>query len=153
MAFTADNATALFRALTSLPKRLGVFDKVNSHEPLNAPGNGVNCSITLGPIGPAPSGLDATSMRIEFLARIFVPMLQRPLDPIDPQVLAATFALLAAYNGSFELTGLVPAGLVRNIDLLAATAAPAYLMQDGKEFRVMQVTVPVIVNDAFDQGA
>lgn len=153
MALTPQDYRALFNGVVSVPMALGVFDKVNSHEPENPPGKGVNCSVTLGPIAPASSGLASTSLKITFLVRIYSSLEQRPLDPVDPELLVATAALIGAYSGGFELTGFTSPGVVRDIALAEVTAAPAYLIQDGKGFRVMEVTVPIEINDAFDQEA
>jgi len=153
MAFAKSDAVALFDGMRSLLMTLGVFDHVGTQEPLNAPGKGINVAVTLGPVTTAPSGLASTSLRIEFRAKIFHTLLTRPLDPVDPEVLWAAVALIGAWSSAFTLSAFTTAGLVRNLDLLAATAAPAYLIQDGKEFRVIEVTMPVIVNDAFDQEA
>lgn len=153
MALAGQDYRDLFNGVKSLPMALGVFDMVGTHEPENAPGKGINCSIILGPIAPASSGLDATSLKITFLIRIYSSLEQRPLDPVDPELLVATAALIGAYSTSFQLTGFTNPGVVRDISLAEVTAAPAFLVQDGKGFRVMEVTVPIEINDAFDQEA
>lgn len=153
MALAQQDYRDLFNAVKSLPMRLAVFDHVGTHEPENAPGKGINCSITLGPIAPASSGLAATSLKITFLVRVYSSLEQRPLDPVDPELLVATAALIGAYSTSFTLGDFTNPGAVRDISLLAVTAAPRYLIQDGKEFRVMEVTVPIEINDAFTQEA
>lgn len=144
MAFDADAASALFSALESHAMSLGVFKRVNTHEPENAPGTGLSCSITLGPVAATPgaSGLNAVSGTITFQVMIFNPMQQKPLDGIDPAILAAVSVLLGEYSGSFTL-----GGTVRDIDLLSLRADPVYVNQDGTEFRVEQITVPIVVND------
>lgn len=133
----------------------GYFERVNQHEPKNAPGNGLTCAIWVQEIGPVPfaSGLSATSGRLLFQVRIYSNMLQEPQDAIDPNVVLAVDALLTAYSGDFEL-----GGNVRNVDLLGQSGVPmsvraGYLNQDGKLFRIMDIILPVIVNDVWDQGA
>lgn len=153
MALAQQDYRDLFNGVVSVPMALGVFDQVNSHEPENPPGKGVNCSVTLGPITPAPSGLASTSLKITFLLRLYSSLEQRPLDPVDPELLVATAVLIGAYSGGFELTGFTNPGVVRDISLLEVSATPRYLIQDGKGFRVMEVTVPIEINDAFDQEA
>lgn len=152
MTFGRAEAVALFGAVESHAKKLGLFDRVNTHEPVNAPGRGLSCSIVIDPDGlrpePMASGLNATSGRVTFLLRIYSSMLSKPLDGIDPEVLGAAAQLLAEYNGAFTL-----GGTVRNVDVMTATARPLYLEQDGKEFRVMQVTLPCVISDMFPQGA
>ena len=150
MAFDAAAATALFQALESHAMSLGLFARVNLHEPANAPGSKLSCSITLGPVAPYPagSGLATVTFRFTFNVRLYSAMTQRPLDAIDPDLLAATVTLLGEYAGNFSL-----GGTVRDIDVLSLAANPVYLGQDGKEFRVMQITLPVIVNDVLTEVA
>ena len=150
MSFTAADAKALFSGLTSHAKSLGIFDRVNSHEPANTPGLGVSCSITLASIeaDPAASGLSAVSGKITFAVRIWSSMNQKPLDAIDPDVLGAVSLLLGAYSGAFTL-----GGTVRDIDLMALKANAAYLQQEGTEFRVIEITVPIVVNDLWAEVA
>src|SRR5262245_23089795 len=150
MAFDTAAAKALFQALESHAMSLGLFQRVNLHEPTNAPGSRLSCSITQGPVIPYPqgSGLATVSMRITFNVRLYSPMLARPLDGVDPELLGATMILLNEYAGSFSL-----GATVRDIDVLSLAANPAYLDQDGKEFRTMIITLPVIVNDVLTEVA
>jgi hypothetical protein len=142
--FDAAAATALFQALESHALSLNLFRRVNLHEPENAPGEGLSCSITLGSVTASGnlSGLKAVSGTITFQVMIFNPMQQKPLDGIDPAILAAVSQLLAAYSGNFTL-----GGTVRDIDLLSLRAEPAYVESDGKPFRVEQISVPIVVDD------
>lgn len=147
--FNAAAARAIFDALKSYADQLALFQAVDTHEPLNAPGNRLYCSINLGPIVPVTSsGLASVSGRITFHVRVWSPALQRPLDDIDPEVLAAVSSLMGAFSGGFTL-----GGTVRDIDLMAMSAQPAYADFEGKQFRVVEITVPVIVNDMWTEVA
>ena len=147
---------AILDTLQSHAAASGYFDgPVGTHEPKQAPGNGLSCAIWVQSIGPTPgsSGLAATSGRIELNVRLFTSMLQEPQDAIDTNLLLAVDALLAAYSGDFEL-----GGNVRAVDLLgeagtALSAKAGYLNQDGKEFRVMTIVLPVLINDIWGQAA
>ena len=156
MALDNPGILAIYSALTSHAKSLAIFEAVNQSEPENAPGTGAYCSILLGDGEPVrSSGLNSTSWRQEFLARIYVLRRQRPTEATDPAILTATAALMAAYSADFTLSA-VPPGLVRNIDLLGASGTPlsykpGFLEQDGSTFRVMEITLPLILNDAFAQ--
>src|SRR5689334_16064904 len=98
---------AVFTRLVDHAAKLGCFDRVNIHEPKNAPGKGLTCAIWSDRIDTiTSSGLDSTSVRVSFKVRIYTPMIQEPQDGIDPDVLDATCALFTAYNGDFELDGL-----------------------------------------------
>lgn len=142
--FDGDNVNALFAALESHALSLGIFRRVDTHEPENAPGEGLSCSILLGPIAGdgAVSGQGSVSGTITFLIMVWSSMMQKPLDGIDPAVLTAVSTLLNAYSGDFTL-----GGSVRNIDLLHMHADPVYLEQEGKQFRVEQITLPIYIND------
>lgn len=139
--------------LTSHAETLGVFDRVNGHEPKSAPGAGITAAFWVDSVEPisAGSGLAATAGRVALNARVYTSMLQQPEDLVDPRVVEAVDLLLAAYSGDFEL-----GGSVRNVDLLGAHGAPlsakaGYLNQDGKLYRVMTVVIPLIVNDVWSQ--
>jgi hypothetical protein len=149
------DAVDIFDQVTSHAYRLGIFNQVTGHEPKSAPGNGLFASFWVRGIRPLAlvSGLNATGVRLELSVRIGVNMLQDPQDEIDPDILAAVSALMTAYSGDFTL-----GGRIRNVDLLAAhglglSAEAGYLNQDGKQLRVMVVTLPLILNDVFPQEA
>lgn len=141
-------------ALASLAIATGHFQTVNQHEPKNAPGHGLRAALWVQTYRPArKSGLSATSMRLEYRLRIYQNMLMEPQDAIDPTVLAATDACFEAYSGDFTL-----GGLVRQVDLLGSDGNPlsavaGYLNIDNKMHRVMDITIPLILNDVYDQEA
>src|ERR1017187_10803209 len=106
MSFDKTAAKALFDALTSHALKLGIFGRVNQHEPENTPGKGLSCSITLGLIAATTSsGLASVSGTITFQVRIWSSLMQKPLDAVDPDVLGAVSVLLNAYSGAFTLGG------------------------------------------------
>jgi hypothetical protein len=150
MTFAAADVNALFAGLVSHALKLGIFARVNQHDPENVPGPKLSCSITLATIeaDPAASGLAAVSGKITFMVRIWSPMVAKPLDTIDPAVLSALSTLLGEYSGNFTL-----AGTVRDIDLMALRAQTGYLDQDGKQFRVAEITLPIVVNDLWGEVA
>ena len=131
----------------------GYFARVNGHEPKNAPGNGLSAAVWADSIRSVQSsGLSSTSAAVVLNVRLYTSMLQEPQDAIDPAMLRAVSALFAAYSGDFTL-----GGNAREVDLLGSDGAPlqakaGYLNQDQKLYRVMTITLPVIVNDAWDQA-
>jgi hypothetical protein len=132
---------------------LGVFEKVNTHEYKSAPGKGLFCEIWAETIAPARSGLDVTSAVLTLNVRVRSNMISEPQDAIDPAILDAVSLLMDAYTGDFQL-----GGAARNIDLLAGStpglrADAGYLNQDSAIFRIMTITVPIIVNDCWNQEA
>lgn len=134
---------------------LGVFENFPQHEPKSAPGKGITGALWVQEIGPAPkvSGLSETSARVTFTVRIYQNMMAEPQDDTDPNMLAALDALLTSYSGDFNLDGVVFA-----IDLLGAwspglSAKAGYLNQDSKLYRVIDVTLPLIVDAVWTQGS
>lgn len=146
--------TQLTDAMVSHAMATGMFQTVNQHEPKNSPGHGLRAALWAQNYRPARrSGLAATSMRLEFRLRIYQNMLMEPQDSIDPTVLAAADACFAAYSSGFTL-----GGLVRQVDLLGSDGNPlsataGYLAIDNKMFRVMDLTIPLVLNDVYDQEA
>lgn len=155
MSLTPTLIDEIFAAVHSHVSASGHFERVNDHEPKNAPGGKLTAAVWIQDIGPAPagSGLAATTARIEFNVRVYQNMTSEPQDAIDPAVLKATSALIAAYSADFTLDG-----KIRGVDLLGQAGIPlraraGYLNQDGQMMRVMTLTVPLIVNDAWAQTA
>ncbi len=148
------STSGLFNAVISHGMASGLFERVNSHEPKNAPGNGLSMSVWLDSIVPAngSSGLNSTTGVVRFSVRLFSSMVAEPQDDIDPGLLAAVDALFTAYSGDFEL-----GGLVRDVDLLGQFGTPlsaqfGYVTIDNKMYRVATLTVPLVVNDLWSQS-
>lgn len=146
--------TAILAAVESHALATGRFDRVNRHEPKSAPGNGLSAAIWVQSLRPvaAASGLNSTSARLELSERVYMGMLAEPQDDIDTRVLEAVDVLMTAYSGDFEL-----GGLVRNVDLLGEHGDPlsadaGYLEQDKKIYRVMVITLPLIISDLWGQA-
>jgi hypothetical protein len=134
----------------------GRFDSVNQHEPKNAPGSGTYCSIWVQSITPARlSGLAATSGVLVLSVRAYTSFVQQPFDMIDPNIMAAITDFMGALSGDFEFG---QQANVRNVDLLGANgvkmqANAGYVEIDRQVFRVMTLTVPIVINDMFNQSA
>lgn len=151
----AIQSQALMDALASHAMASGYFDRVNQHEPKNKPGRGLTCAMWVDRIEPARSrsGLTSTTARVTFKVRVYTNMIQNPQDAIDPSVMQATDHLFEAYTGDFTL-----GGLVAYVDVLGQTqghplfAESGYINIDNMVYRVMTITVPAIVNDAWPQA-
>lgn len=133
----------------------GYFDAVNGSEPKSPPGRGLTAAVWVQDIGPArgTSGIQSTTVRLEFMVRLYTSLVTDDPDVIDPNLMDALDNLLAAYSADFTLDG-----AVRQVDLLGAYGTPlsakaGYLVQSGNEYRVMDITLPVVVNDLWDQEA
>jgi hypothetical protein len=146
--------TAILNGVVSHALASGLFETVNQHEPKSAPGNGLTAAVWAQEIAPVAtgSGLAATSGRVEFWLRIYTNMLSEPQDAIDPNVLTAVDTLMTAYSADFTL-----GDQVKDIDLLGEHGTPlsakaGYLNQDGKLYRVMDIVLPLIINDIWAQS-
>jgi hypothetical protein len=147
------SVTGIFDAMVSHVAASGRFDRVEEHEPKNAPGTGVSAALWVQSVEPIrSSGLAATSGRIEVSIRIYIQATADSDDRVDRALLEATDTLLTAYSGDFTL-----GDQVRSVDLLGTYGVPlsaqgGYLKQDNTLYRVMVLTVPLIVNDIWSQS-
>lgn len=149
------NSKAIMDQLTSYAAASGLFESVIGHEPKAAPPRtGVACGVWFDNLTTVQSsGLAAASVRLEFTMRIFTSMLQEPQDSIDPRVMDATDAMFTALIGDFDV-----AGNARYLDVLGSDGDPlraesGYVDQDGTKFRVVTISIPIIINDAYVEVA
>lgn len=141
-------------AVVSHALATGLFEQVNGHEPKNAPSaGGLTAAVWVDKLGTVQSsGLGSASGRLVLNVRIYTSMLTEPLDAIDPNLTAAVDTLMRAYNADFTL-----GGLVRQVDVYGADGEPlaaqaGYIDQDGGTYRVFTISLPVTVNDLWDQA-
>lgn len=142
-------------AVCAAAQRIGHLDTVDGHEPREAPNSAMHAAFWLLSIRPARvSGLASVATCITFLGRLYVPAgdgTNLPYDEIDQQLLAATDRLMAAFIGKFTL-----GGRVRNVDVFGAHspglgADAGYVAFGKSNFRVMTITLPLIVNDMYEE--
>lgn len=132
----------------------GYFVTVNEHESKQSNTNGISASVWIEKVSPIrSSGLASTSVRLELEMRVYSSTYTDPYDDIDSNLLIAVDALFTAYLGDFDL-----GGTSRHIDIYGAHGHPlevrvGYINLDGKEFRVFQIRLPIIVNDVWNQAA
>lgn len=148
----------IFDAIVSDIQASGYFSKVNQHEPKRKPLTpGLTAAVWLQTMVPlaGASGLNSTSAMLVFTARFYSNMLKEPQDGIDPNLMRATSNVMRRYHDNFDF-GLHPT--VRNVDLLGEFGQPlaaqaGYVEIDGTMFRVMDLTIPVVINDVWTQQA
>jgi hypothetical protein len=143
-------------ALISHAMASGHFSSVNSTDIGSVPTN-EGISVVVWPRSGSPiperSGLASTSVLIPFMVRLFRSMKSDPLGEIDPSLIDATDALLNAYSGDFTL-----GGIVAEVDLLGQYGDglswdSGYIdMGDDGKFRVVDITVPLVINDVWTQS-
>ena len=149
------NVTTLTDKLVSYAAASGLFERVNAHEPKNSPGNGLSVAVWVQRTAPIPeaSGLTSTTVLVEFNLRIYQGMLTEPQDAIDPAIMGAVDVLCTAFSGDFDL-----GGTVRNVDLLGTysdglSSQAGYQTIDKTMYRVVTITIPLVVNDLWTQVA
>lgn len=146
----------VFDKVLSYALASGRFESVNQHEPRSKPKNGISGALWAQSIRPIrSSGLAATSGVVTFFFRIYTRFNAEPIDMIDPEVMSATSDLMGALSADFDFGGDAD---VRNVDLLGSQGTPlsaqaGYMDIDRTMFRVMTITIPVIINDMFVQTA
>lgn len=105
---------------------------------------------------PELSGQDVTSVRVAFIIRLYLAVSQQTPDVIDPAVLNATALIMQQFNAGFTFQE-----TVFEVDLLGAygmalDAHASYLKVGGPGgsslYRTMDITVPVILADIWDQA-
>jgi hypothetical protein len=140
-------------ALASHALTTGHFARVNQYEPKSAP-NGLSGAVWVQTLRPDQqrSGLAVTSAWLTFTLRIYVPMLQEPMDDIDPRLIDAVDDLLRLYSADFTLDG-----MIREVDLLGQSGTglsmqSGYLDVDKRKFRIVDITIPLGLNDVWDQA-
>lgn len=131
----------------------GWYEQVNRFEPQVSPANGMTAAVWLERIVPVrSSGLASTSVLVVLTLRQYQSLRTEPIDAIDPNMTKAASALMGAYTGDFTL-----GGNIRKVDLFGANGTPlegnaGYLELDGLSIRVFDITIPLVVNDVFDQA-
>lgn len=150
------NLPALLDVTVSHALATGRFEQVNGHEPEHSPGTGLTGAVWAEDITPVrTSGLASTSVLLVLNVRLYMPMTSEPADAIDPAMTAAVDELCRAYVGSFTF-----GGLVRQVDVRGAHGVPlraraGYLKfpDGGGQYRVYTITLPLVVNDLWDEVA
>jgi len=154
MTFNAAAISSLYDKLISHALSLNIFETVNQHEPKSPPSNGLTASMWVESVTPASSmsGLAETSGVVTFTFRIYQNWLSKPEDAIDPNVMTATSLMLDALSNDLDLSSTVVA-----IDLLGMMGQPlaakaGYVDLSKTMHRVMDITIPVIIDNMWTQG-
>lgn len=154
-ALDANGIATLFAQVEARAKTLGGIEVVIAHEPRSAPVSLPALAVWFNGLGPARghSGLAATSVRLEFRGRIYLNGSTKDEDKLEQKLLYLSALVMGSFSGAFTLGGTVMA-----VDLLGGWGSPlevtpGWLQHDSKEFRVAEITVPVILDDVWSQVA
>ena len=141
--------TAIMSKLVTIAQASGRFFKVNEFEPRGQPSNGLTLSLISGPKVPIQSsGLTKASIRWQIDGRVYSPMRPEPKD-VDAKLTAAAAGYMEALCGQYTLGGLVRCIDVFGSDGEGLNSTPGYLEQDSKLYRVEQIMIPLLINEAW----
>jgi hypothetical protein len=146
--------TTILDKVASHALATGLFERVNTHESSNPPGNGLTCEIWSDMVRPIQgSGLASVSVTVLFMVRIRMPGQAEPADQIDPDMITALDTLCAAYVSDFTLDG-----SVRHVDIfgiygVGMEARAGWLIQDtSTQYRIVDIFLPLVVDDAWQEA-
>ena len=148
------NSAAILNKLISHVKRVGVLKSVLSHEPKNAPPFG-SASVFLREMRAiqAGSGLNKTNALVVWNIRLYQNMLKDPQDSIDTGLLDTMDLLLTSFNSDFTLEGAVKAVDILGMSGVGLGAEAGYVEIDRKMYRIIDITLPVLINNVWTQGS
>lgn len=146
---------AIVDELDSLCAATGYFKQTITFEPKRAPDAEMAAATWFERYRPSftGSGLQGTTAVLHFNTRLYTNMLQEPPGAIDPSLMVALDTVLTSIHADLTL-----GGNVRNIDVFGENGQPleavsGYLDIDGTMFRIVDIKIPCIVNDAHTQTA
>jgi hypothetical protein len=140
--------------LASLAMATGHFDAVLGYVSKQSATNGITAAIYIEDMRAIrTSGLASTSVRMELEMQVYSSTYQEPYDDIDTNLALAVDAMFTALIGDFDL-----GSEARNVDIFGAWGQPLRVRSgmmnlDGKEFRVFQILIPIVIDDVWDQVA
>ncbi|MFJ5984308.1 hypothetical protein [Lentzea sp. NPDC092896] len=155
--FTQEEFEDLFSQLTSHANRLGIFERVEFREPVNKPVGGLALALWINDYKPVPagSGLAETTMLLDVRATAYNPLGsgKNAAPKVEARILYAVHRYMKVLSNDFELDR-----MVRNIDLLGQTDKRlesdfGYLQYEDTWYRIGEITVPLIINDVYEQEA
>lgn len=150
----------IFDAVVSDLNRSGYFSQVIDDTVNKAPDGKLTAVVWVQDIGVAQraSGIASSSAMLTFMVRVFANQVSRNsqyvVEPLPRRLLKAVSNLIRRYHDDFDF-----GGLVRNVDCLGEfvggglNATSGYEEIGGSWYRMMTLTVPVIVNDVWTQTA
>ena len=146
----------LFNQLVSIASSSGLFVQVNGHEPASPAQSGVTSATWFDHVSPVPeaSGLAATTARVEFMQRLYMPIPSTGnRDLVDPALAGAAMTMVGLLSAEFTL-----GGEIFVTDLLGAYGAPlagkaGYLDQGGGQWsRIVDIVIPFVLDDVWTQA-
>lgn len=151
-------AAEVMAAIRSHAQATGRIERFLDHEAIHRPGRGLSASQWVQRIDPLPrdSGLAVSTVRMLIMVRFYGSVDAEPRDAIDPEMSAATWALMRALTADFRLAGVQ--GFNAELDLMGRHGVTLFAQAgyldwvDGGTSRIYDITTPVVVYDAWTQG-
>lgn len=148
------NSKTVTEALVSHIMTTKRFKRVNTSENRSVT-TGLTAEVWFQRLAPSPeqSGLAAVTVRLEYTIRIRSALPRGNSDQIDPEILAAVDDLMNKYCTNFTL-----GGVVKEVDIFGANGEglesnSGYIKIDDVDYRVVDITLPLIINDVWDEEA
>ena len=132
------------------------FETVYTHETKSPAGPGVHCEIVASgfELNAGRSGLDTTSVRLQFRVRLKTTWTQKPADDVDSRLLKALDPLMSSYIAGFTLGGLTAAvAILGDAGGQPIVGQFGYIDQGGVTFRTIEFPLPLLVDDLWTEAA
>lgn len=145
-----------YRELVDLVNGVGGWGDVIQHEPLSAPDapGVIACIFPTDPVQALAesSGLAAADARMPVMIRLLRNALAEPQDERETDLIDAYDRLMTALLGALTLNG-----AVRAIDALGESGEAlagewGYVTIDRTTFRLIDLTVPLMINNTWEYG-
>lgn len=146
---------ALINSLRDLALDTNLFATINGHEPATPLAEGCTAAVWMQAIGPArrESGLSETAAAVTFTMRLYTAAVTTNLDAVDPAVGNATSAMIGLLSGDFTLGGAVFVVDLLGMNGMPLAAKAGYANVSGTVYRVMDITIPLVIDAVWTQGA
>lgn len=133
----------------------GLYEAVSGHAVITAHGPGLAWWCMVEKMFPYAGGSGLNTVTACVVYKIMTTLNDSTTDPqdlVDPAVANAADALLRLYLGDFTL-----GGLIRNVDVFGAAGTPlvaqaGWMTLDAARYRAMIITLPLIVNNLWDEA-
>ena len=108
-----------------------------------APTDGLAAAVIIGPIAWTETSLVKVSGRVDLIVRFYKNALADPADETEFLLAQTALEVMEDIAGDFDFGD----ANVRNLIPLSVAMVPGYLDIGPTKFRVMDITVPLMVND------
>lgn len=154
--FNQSAINTLIGNISSGAKKFPTFQQVLTHEPKNKPQKDVTLAFWLTDLKPSVkfSDMEGTAGVVTFNHRIYVNFpLGKPEDSTEAKLLNAASLLMNEYSNEFSFGGTVIAVDLLGMDSSGLSMRTGYVSIDNTVFRMADVTVPIIIDNLWTQGA